>query len=238
MSQEIADRANRFETFVAWYLRFNGYFTVPSFVIHPGDDPTRISGDTIGNLTEVDTIAIRLPHSREASGVQFPVDPKLVDEGSKDRFDVIIAEAKSGTSDSPNTVWRKHETVHIEYLLRFLGWHKEDSQIASVAKKLADEYIFEEPKPGIRVRYIVFARQPDKHWRTKGVTYVTFGDCIKFLAEDRGQCWQTAGIGRRSMHDQWNPLIKRIFEIANDASFDPSRRQKDILKILEDGQTG
>jgi hypothetical protein len=36
-------RAERFEIFVTWYLRFNGYFTIPSFVVHAGDDPARIS---------------------------------------------------------------------------------------------------------------------------------------------------------------------------------------------------
>ena len=88
-------RAERFETFVTWYLRFNGYFTVPSFYVHAGDDPKRISGDTVGNLTEVDTLAIRLPYSREESGAQFPIAKNLL-EGAEGRFDVIVAEVKSG----------------------------------------------------------------------------------------------------------------------------------------------
>src|SRR2546426_3035308 len=78
-------RAERFETFVTWYLRFNGYFTVPSFYVHAGDDPKRISGDTVGNLTEVDTLAIRLPYSREESGAQFPIAKNLL-EGAEGRF--------------------------------------------------------------------------------------------------------------------------------------------------------
>jgi hypothetical protein len=77
------ERTERYETFVTWYLRFNGYFTVPNFVIHAGDDPTRISGGAIGPRTEVDTIAVRLPFSRESSGTLFPCDPKLVDPAPK-----------------------------------------------------------------------------------------------------------------------------------------------------------
>jgi hypothetical protein len=45
------DRAERFEIFVTWYLRFNGYFTVPNFVVHAGDDPKRMSSVTEQRLT-------------------------------------------------------------------------------------------------------------------------------------------------------------------------------------------
>ncbi len=81
-------RAERFEIFVTWYLRFNGYFTIPSFVVHAGDDPARISRGAVGSLTEVDTLAVRLPFSEE-SGIQFPTDRNLV-EGAEGRFDVEL----------------------------------------------------------------------------------------------------------------------------------------------------
>jgi len=234
----LQDRAQRFETFVTWYLRFNGYFTIPSFVVHAGDDPTRISGDTIGNLTEIDTIAVRLPYSREESGTPFPLDTTLVDEDARGRIDVVLAEVKSGDSNSPNRIWRKDETSHIEYLLKLLGWHEDDAEIKKAAKELAQNYTLEEPKPNLRVRYIIFGKAPDLNWGTKGVKYITFNDCIKFIAEERGQCWANSGIGRRSMHDQWNPLIKRIYKIANNPSSDPASRQKQIEDVLWNGHAG
>lgn len=49
---------DNFETFVRWYLRFNGYFTIENFIVH---DPRRLWKQTIGNQTELDTLAIRLP---------------------------------------------------------------------------------------------------------------------------------------------------------------------------------
>jgi hypothetical protein len=226
------DRAERFEIFVTWYLRLNGYFTVPSFVIHAGDDLTRIKGDVIGNRTEVDTIALRLPYSREESGTRFPLDCQLI-AGVDGRFDVIFAEAKSGTSDSPNKIWRNKDHPSVEYLLRFLGWHQEHDEIATAAKVLAEQYTYEESN--LRMRYIVFAERVNAAWSKKGVKYITFDDCIKFIAEERGQCWANSGIGRRSMHDQWNPMLKRVFDIANNASLSSDCRQKDIRKILENG---
>ncbi|MGD1080386.1 MAG: hypothetical protein ABR881_18860 [Candidatus Sulfotelmatobacter sp.] len=228
----LQDRAKRFETFVVWYLRFNGYFTVPSFVVHAGNDCTRISGGVIGNRTEVDTIAIRLPYSREESGMRFPTDRNLV-ENAEGRFDVVFAEVKSGKKASPNKIWRNGEVRDIEYLLRFLGWHKDDNKIASAAKALSKHYIFEEPN--LRVRYVIFAKHIDTTWNGKGVKYITFDDCIRFISEERGQCWASLGIGWRSMHDQWNPLIKRLFEIANSVSLSSPCRQMEIRRVLENG---
>jgi len=47
---------------------------------------------------------------------------------------------------------------------------------------------------------------------------MTYEDLVRFLVSVRGECWVTANIGVASVHDQWNPLIKEVFEIANDQS--------------------
>lgn len=227
------DRAQRFETFVTWYLRFNGYFTVPSFVVHAGDDPSRISGDVVGNHTEVDTLAVRLPYSREKSGTQFPTHGALVD-GAEGKLDVVFAEVKSGNSNSPNKTWQHKDRIsNIEYMLKFLGSHQDDTRIAEVAGSLQHTYSFEEAD--LRMRYIIFSDTVDKTWSGRGVKYITFNECIRFIGEERGQCWADAGIGRRSMHDQWNELINRIFKVANDAALDSHGRQQEIRKVLETG---
>jgi hypothetical protein len=225
------DRAQRFETFVTWYLRFNGYFTVPSFVVHAGDDLSRISGDVVGNHTEVDTLAIRLPHSREKSGTQFPTHDALV-HGAEGKLDVVFAEVKSGNSNSPNKTWQREDRVsNIEYALRFLGWHRDDVRIKEVAVSLQQKYSFEEAD--LRMRYIIFSNKVNRTWSNRGVQYITFKECIRFIADERGQCWAEAGIGRRSMHNQWNELINGIFEVANDAALDSHSRQQEIRKVLE-----
>ena len=225
-------RAERFEIFVSWYLRFNGYFTAPGFVVHAGDDPGRISKGAVGNLTEVDTLAVRLPFSREESGIRFPTDQNLLD-GAEGRFDVVIAEVKSGEGNSPNRIWRRGETAPLEYLLRFVGWHGDVAKIGEAAKQLSQCYVFEESN--FRIRYIVFAEKTDHVWHDKGIRYITFGNCIHFLSEERGQCWANSGIGRRSMHDQWNPVINCIFRIANDSSLDAQLRREKIWGVLDKG---
>jgi hypothetical protein len=159
-------------------------------------------------------------------------DENLV-EDSEGRFDVVFAEVKSGETNSPNKIWRNGEVSHIEYLLRFLGWYKDEDKIANVAKTLSKRYILEEHD--LRVRYIIFAESIDTTWNAKGVKYITFADCIRFISEERGQCWARSGIGRCSMHDQWNPLIKRLFEIANSVSLSSLSRQREIRSVLEYG---
>lgn len=227
------DRSQRFETFVTWYLRLNGYFTAPGFVVHAGDDPNRISGGLVGSYTEVDTLAVRLPHSREESGTAFPIDERLVD-GARGRFDIVFAEVKSGKSNSPNKTWRPGGRVsNIEYMLKFLGWHPDDARIREVATHLQNSYVFEDDD--LRLRYIIFSGKADRTWSGKGVKYITFDDCIRFISEERGQCWAKSGIGRRSMHDRWNDLIKRIFKIANDAELDAPNRKRTIWKALYQG---
>jgi hypothetical protein len=58
---------DNYEVFVRWYLRFNGYFTIENFIVH-GADTEPFRGEYVTAKTEVDTIAIRLPHSREETG--------------------------------------------------------------------------------------------------------------------------------------------------------------------------
>jgi len=48
--------ANRFELLATWYLRFNGYFTIQDFTVHPDFRKQ-------GGGTDTDILAVRFPHS-------------------------------------------------------------------------------------------------------------------------------------------------------------------------------
>lgn len=223
------NHARRFETFVTWHLRFNGYFTVPAFVVHAGDDPTRISDGVVAPKTEVDSLAVRLPYSREESGAVFPLHRALVD-GSQGRFDIVIAETKSGKGNSPNATWWQEQKVsNIAYVLRYIGWFENEKKINDVSREIQKNYRYETQE--MRIRYIVFSKEIDRTWSKKGVQYITFADCIDFLA-DRGECWQKAKIGSRSVHDQWDPLMKDIFQIANNLALDRRMRHDRIWGLL------
>jgi hypothetical protein len=69
---------NSSEWLCLWYLRLNGYFTLPNFIAHGRRGP----------LTEVDVLGIRLPHSTE-----FEDDTKVLDIPAE-RIDIVFAEAR------------------------------------------------------------------------------------------------------------------------------------------------
>jgi hypothetical protein len=190
------------ERFVSAYLRLNAYFSVQNFIVHAGDDPTRVSSGQVGNYTECDTLGIRMPHSNEVAGVLHIASHRLLTEGAGGRFDVVIAEAKSGNENRPNPVWRAGTPdPAISYIVRFIGVHP-DGEVQDVAKSLATTFRFEDPRS--RYRYVLFSNRPNDHYASKGVTYITYRDAARFIVEVRGQSWIEAAIGVASVHQQWD----------------------------------
>jgi len=181
--------SDKYERFIGWYLRLNGYFTIDNFIVHAADDPTRISNDRIGNYTEIDILGVRMPYSREVTGCLYVANHEPLVNESERRFDVVIAEVKSGNDNRPNPVWRNGDNpIPIEYIVRFIGLHECDDEISEIASTLLSRYTYEEDDK-CHIRYIVFSKVANPHWQSQGVTYITYDDIIQFLVEVRGQCW-------------------------------------------------
>jgi hypothetical protein len=201
-------------------------------VLHAGDDPGRVSDDAVGQYTEVDTLAVRLPYSREEAGTTFPTQDKLI-AGADGIFDIVIAEVKSGADASPNTSWYDESRVsNLDYILRFIGLFKDEAKITTAAVTLQKKYVLQEGM--FRIRYIIFSQNVDERWSKKGVQYVTFNDCIQLII-DRGLCWAQAGIGLRSLHHQWDDVIKAVLKVANNRSIDAAARKARIWEVLDRG---
>jgi hypothetical protein len=218
-----------YEKFVSWYLRFNGYFTIDNFVIHAANDISRIRNGIIAPWTETDSIAIRMPYSSEIAGKLKIANHNLLVEYQNGRFDVVIAEVKSGNSNSPNSVWRNKHLDSIKYLIRFIGLYEED-KINEVSQEIAIQYAYEDESN--RIRYIIFANEPNRHYEKQGVKYISYLQIVQFLVEVRGQCWIESGIGIASIHYQWDEQINKIIEIANNFGMSPEERESIILKYL------
>jgi len=89
------------EWLALWYLRLNGYFTMPTFYAHGRHGP----------LTEVDVLGVRLPPSRE-----FEDDPGL--NISQDCIDIVFAEAKGKKIEALNGPWGSPEKGALDYVLK------------------------------------------------------------------------------------------------------------------------
>jgi len=87
-----------------WYLRLNGYFTMPNFYAHGRQGP----------LTEVDGLGARFPHSSE-----FEDDPGLnIPQGG---IDIVFAEAKGKQIEVLNGPWGSPEKGALDYVLKRVG---------------------------------------------------------------------------------------------------------------------
>lgn len=220
----------KLEEFVRWFLRFNGYFGIENFIVHAADDPSRISGGVIAPYTETDTIAIRMPYPKEITGSLRIANYDPLVGGGEGKFDVVIAESKSGDENKPNKVWREQNRSVVEYLIRFVGLCKTDQEIEEVASALSSKYCLESGQT--RYRYVIFSNEPNKFYCDRGITFMTYRDIVRFLVEVRGQCWITENIGVASIHYQWSPLINEMFSIANNQQMSVDERCEKVLNVL------
>lgn len=219
-----------YEVFVRWYLRFNGYLGVENFVVHePAEGGIPQGGET-------DVLAVRFPHSRELAGFAIENDPKLRDaEVVRDGLvDFVVAEVKGGGNDRQNLnrVWRSPtddiKIDRVSYLLRWLGPLADEALIRDTAKELQASH--RARCGGFIFRLVVFAHKVRP--RFKG-HQVTFRDIAHFLVHVRAPCWQDHGFGSRSAHDQWHPMVKHVWKLADPrAQLDPEDKIQAILSHL------
>ena len=134
--------ADKYESFVRWYLRFNGFFSVENFVIHEAGN-----GDIIPEGGEFDTIAVRYPHSKEQVDHTVIINDHRLDDAetkADELIDFVIAEVKSGRRNTLNSLWQtgdeEKKVRRVKYLLRWVGALKNEPQIGEVAGRLQREH--------------------------------------------------------------------------------------------------
>lgn len=89
------------ETFVRWYLRFNGYLGVENLIVH---EP--VAG-AVPQGAEFDVVAVRFPFSREVADFELARHPQLEAIENPGAINVVIAEVKGGKDTSLNDPWRR-----------------------------------------------------------------------------------------------------------------------------------
>jgi len=113
--------------------------------------------------------------------------------------------------------------------LNFAGFIETENEVSFVAQKLADNLSFtSEGRYSIRV-IMISQKKPNKNQIE--LTHISFDDIIDFLVNIRGCCWINNNIGVASIHYQWDKLINKIFQIAND-SIEPGIKKRKIKSLL------
>src|SRR5712692_8233155 len=204
--------ADSYEMLVRWYLRFNGYFGIENFVIH---EP--VTGG-VAQGAEADVLAVRFPHSHEVAGFEIENDPRLVDAGAVrgSLIDFVIAEVKGGRRTTLlNDLWlspvNEQKLRRVSYLVRWLGPFADEATIRSVAEELQARHRAQRDRYVIRV--VLFNRKRSLKSEQLGVRQISFRDIAEFIVNTRSGCWQNHGLGVRSAHGQWDPMIKELWDI-------------------------
>jgi len=115
------------EELANWYLRLNGFLTIPNFILHPS---TRG-----GQRTDFDVIGVRFPHRREFDQVHD--EPEF----RKRQPYFIFAEVKTGDAEL-NQTWTEPAKKNMADVLQTVGMFS-PADIVTVAEQMCQRGWFE-----------------------------------------------------------------------------------------------
>ena len=129
-------KGRRAEEVGVFYLRLNGFFTIPNFAIH---------SDSVHDhpRTEADVVGVRFPFGMEHSdGGRMRDDPVIVDLAAEKRLFALV-EIKSGLCEI-NAPWRieRGGAENLTYVIKRMGLVRV-SQTAPIAESLAKNFTWE-----------------------------------------------------------------------------------------------
>lgn len=130
------EKGRRAEEVGIFYLRLNGFFTIPNFAIHRDSVHDHMR-------TEADIVGVRFPLGMEHSeGVRMKDDPVIVDLAGKKRL-FLLVEIKSGIC-AINGPWAREGEAeeNLTYVIKRLGLVP-PSQIAPIAESLVRKFTWE-----------------------------------------------------------------------------------------------
>jgi hypothetical protein len=167
------DKSDLQELIVALYLRLNGYFPT-GFIAHA----------PVGNLTEIDILAVRFPGHKE---LERQVEPCVHLHPPTDCIDLIVGEVKGGKKNPKFNTKFYRRSLAIEKVLNRIGAFSENeiadlvAQIGAVAtpenwRKRQDFPVLPVQNWRAQLRLALFA--PDQTRNAKRAGPAIYGDDI------------------------------------------------------------
>ncbi len=194
--------ANKVESLATWYLRFNGYFTVPNFTVHP--DVKK------GKEAEADVLAVRFPYSSEEPGDYcFERDiklrlPDLKDApGATNMTDFLIVEAKARRCEL-NRTWVEPGRRNVQYALHWMGFESDPEQIEKLAASIYESGMGKRNRYLVRLVSIGGEKSDDLQEKYPDLVQIELFDAVRFV-RDR----LTTGCARLN-RQHWNVYIQEF----------------------------
>jgi hypothetical protein len=193
------------EELVEWYLRLNGYFVIPNFILHP-----LLPGGS--QRTEVDLLGVRFPHqieivcNSERQKVRMENDGNLVND---EFVDCLIVSVKGVRSEAEVNKSMK-DFQNLRDIIRRFGVVHSEKDVDKVASELLRD------KKSVwnhfQTRFLAVAGKHNGYSTTK---QIIFREIVEFILERfRSYCHHKVDT------EQWEGVGKRILSNCQKSSQD------------------
>lgn len=194
------------ERLAFWFLRLNGFLTIPNFVVHP--EAPREDG-TYPQQTDVDLLGVRFPFRFENRDRPMHDFQLFADEN---RIQVVISEVKTRRCKL-NGPWTNPNLQNLQKVLCAGGFRPPD-QVEAVAASLYKTGVWRDHEMVIRIVCFGgrhsndvkrnFPEVPQLLWEQEVLPFI-FQRFHEYHLEKR-------------MHEQWEDDGKQLFAAVQDAS--------------------
>ena len=179
-----------------WYLRLNGFLTIPNFVVHP---------DTGRNQeTDVDVLGVRFPH--RAENLNNPMKDDVYFTRVRNKSLVIIAEVKKRQCDL-NGPWTNPGRQNMLRILRAIGAFPEPESDC-VAATLYEQGFYESQLYYVSLLCLGGERNNELATRYSKVPQILWPEVLGFIYrrfhEYRNQ---------KVSHPQWDTTGQKLWNI-------------------------
>lgn len=188
------------EQLAYWYLRLNGFLTIPNFVVHPDHGSNQ--------ETDVDVLGVRFPY--RAENLQRPMkdDPRFT--RVREKSFIAIAEVKSGRC-ALNGPWTNPERQNMLRVLRAVG------AFPQIEVELAAMSLYETGRYQCQLYYVSLvcfgsASNPDVGERYPHVPQILWSEVLAFIY-NRFREYKR----QKASHPQWDEYgasLWKAFEIS------------------------
>jgi len=182
-----------------WYLRLNGFLTIPNFVLHP---------DRAGSQrTDADVIGLRFPFRKE-----FP--RRKVDDDhlkfSPSKPSLYFAEVKS-RQIGLNEPWQNPNKENINKALLAIGIFESEKRVQDAADALYNSGIYDGELYYCSLLFIGNVDEGNIPPQYDGVPRIFWGHIIKFA-----HCRFRKFVNIKSDNQQWDDAGKKLYSLTAD----------------------
>jgi hypothetical protein len=194
----------KYEQLGYWYLRLNGFLTIPNFVVHP--DVGR------NQETDVDIIGVRFPY--RAENLQYPMrdDAHFTSKGEKSF--IAITEVKAGLCNL-NGPWTRPERGNLLRLLYAIGAFS-PSESGLVARSLQENGAYANQLYHISLLCLGMRANDEITARFGAVPQILWDDVLRFVFE-RFEKYSR----QKSSHGQWDAAGSELWRIYETSGHNP-----------------